>query len=1418
MKGQSSIEAHRRLVNDLEGAADELRTQHAVLRSCAVHIARVPSVLALPVCALLIVLAVVLRLATARVDLLDLLDVLCVTVIAALFMANCALGALHRHRQAARTAERLAIHLRPFVAALATVEAEVAGGVYRAVQDGCIPHGVVGVPVLRDGVWRQLPPSLLVRGDVVALLSPGDVRELFGSEWANGKALAEVLPWGDGDGGGGDADAAAPVRGADAGVGAPSAFGASAGAAGDAAHLRALGATKHVLLRTPACVRLQHQVHAPRRTSVVARAARLWRSRWVIGSAVLGFALCLAAGAARCAVAGASAVSADAALWDIDPWREVLLRPAAVVLALLSPALPLLLGAWRACALARLLRAMRRAEGTANLDMPRGCGGCCVGDCLSAAPALGASALLPAPSFVDALGSITFMCCADSGVLCAPVPIVEEVCVVEGDRAEELVILDLHSAVFAQLLRDGVAAGTGRNRSGANAVEFEDPHWREHIASLKPVGLASLLHAQPRTRGAAAPALAACMSELAHAIGFVASDSKSFSAKRSVALREANCTIFEDVRFKKQLRRKLRRDQRRKRGGSVAVIDVPGDAAILDAALADAADAEEGGGGGDLSPLALFAGGDAEFVLQRCWHVWTGSQPLPLAEKVAKELLSYCAQLRREDHSAIAFAYAPLTGGAESFDFESISGLTLLGLIAYRGVPRNGVQTLISESMRSGIRFAYFSPRRYRECRPLAAKMGLNTGWNCAISLNKRDEAQRAGGGGDEVNAEGKEAPAASRVERPASVAALDEVIYGWVYPDAGRGAGAADGEENVSDVANGDAASPSSSAASPSSSATSPSSSAQHALVIAFASTSDEATEVDGEARASFEALAMEFKDSVHFVAITTDSDCAFALAFEAEQTPSYYFYTLEQQQQDDGAASGGAVDGAAAAARVKRVCLTSFVGHNASRLRSNSDALRTMCAGPAPALADEDDGAAGAVPWMEHSRLPECVEEIRDHITNVDNVPLLVSLFTNVSPQPTREMVAIMQENDEVVCVVASARSATEQMGSRRFAVNSESAGRRAVVDIGHCLAIDQADVAIARAGAANIAESARDAAGGAPARLAAAAGTLSARLNTLTCAVEIQHSSHPRLLVDLAREARQISLNVQQALALAVVSQMAVGLLLVLCALLALPPPLTISDVLWLLCVQVPILATSHIVVPPRAGLAELMPVKRSGSDARTTIESLLWGALRIVPIVIALLVLWVFALTQAVLPSTDSDASASAAGLSLSRATADLMGVWGASTAANRGARDALRSSATLAAPRSYMLCAFVLIAIALSVGGLGGQRRTQSALRSLPHRSAAWVRAVALVVALQLAHWFARAVLHSLAAGVALRTTLVGEAPHAWWGYGVVALAALPTAIVGSEELHKLRERKSERLAQMQRRQTFDCRLGLWSPV
>lgn len=57
--------------------------------------------------------------------------------------------------------------------------------------------------------------------------------------------------------------------------------------------------------------------------------------------------------------------------------------------------------------------------------------------------------------------------------------------------------------------------------------------------------------------------------------------------------------------------------------------------------------------------------------------------------------------------------------------------------------------------------------------------------------------------------------------------------------------------------------------------------------------------------------------------------------------------------------------------------------------------------------------------------AKLPRGIENIRPHLEQVDNVPLQVSLFTDCSPEATRQMLDIMQSYGEIVVAFGSSAS---------------------------------------------------------------------------------------------------------------------------------------------------------------------------------------------------------------------------------------------------------------------------------------------------------------------------------------------------------------------------------------------------------
>uniref|UniRef100_A0A8C1PEG7 Transmembrane protein 94 n=1 Tax=Cyprinus carpio TaxID=7962 RepID=A0A8C1PEG7_CYPCA len=75
-------------------------------------------------------------------------------------------------------------------------------------------------------------------------------------------------------------------------------------------------------------------------------------------------------------------------------------------------------------------------------------------------------------------------------------------------------------------------------------------------------------------------------------------------------------------------------------------------------------------------------------------------------------------------------------------------------------------------------------------------------------------------------------------------------------------------------------------------------------------------------------------------------------------------------------------------------------------------------------PVMTSSHDGAC-LIEDLNRAKLPKGIENVRPHLENTDNVPLLVPLFTDCTSQTECEMVCIMQDYGEVVCCLGSSQN---------------------------------------------------------------------------------------------------------------------------------------------------------------------------------------------------------------------------------------------------------------------------------------------------------------------------------------------------------------------------------------------------------
>lgn len=68
-------------------------------------------------------------------------------------------------------------------------------------------------------------------------------------------------------------------------------------------------------------------------------------------------------------------------------------------------------------------------------------------------------------------------------------------------------------------------------------------------------------------------------------------------------------------------------------------------------------------------------------------------------------------------------------------EWTFVKNQVFLGVLGSLVVPRKETQRLLRVLNVAGVRFVYFSPRNMRRQKELAAQMGIDVAWNCAISL-----------------------------------------------------------------------------------------------------------------------------------------------------------------------------------------------------------------------------------------------------------------------------------------------------------------------------------------------------------------------------------------------------------------------------------------------------------------------------------------------------------------------------------------------------------------------------------------------------------------------------------------------------------------------------------------------------------
>uniref|UniRef100_A0A8C9MB65 Transmembrane protein 94 n=1 Tax=Panthera tigris altaica TaxID=74533 RepID=A0A8C9MB65_PANTA len=214
--------------------------------------------------------------------------------------------------------------------------------------------------------------------------------------------------------------------------------------------------------------------------------------------------------------------------------------------------------------------------------------------------------------------------------------------------------------------------------------------------------------------------------------------------------------------------------------------------------------------------------------------------------------------------------------------------------------------------------------------------------------------------------------------------------------------------------------------------------------------------------------------------------------------------------------------------------------------------------------------------------AKLPRGIHQVRPHLQNIDNVPLLVPLFTDCTPETMCEMIKIMQEYGEVTCC----------LGSSANLRNS-------------CLFL-QSDISIAldplypsrcsweTFGYATSTSMAQASDGLSPLQL-------SGQLNSLPCSLTFRQEETISI-IRLIEQARHATYGIRKCFLFLLQCQLTLVVIQFLSCLVQLPPLLSTTDILWLSCFCYPLLSISLLGKPPHSSVMSMATGKNLQSIPR------------------------------------------------------------------------------------------------------------------------------------------------------------------------------------------------------------------------
>ena len=209
--------------------------------------------------------------------------------------------------------------------------------------------------------------------------------------------------------------------------------------------------------------------------------------------------------------------------------------------------------------------------------------------------------------------------------------------------------------------------------------------------------------------------------------------------------------------------------------------------------------------------------------------------------------------------------------------------------------------------------------------------------------------------------------------------------------------------------------------------------------------------------------------------------------------------------------------------------------------------------------------------------AKLPKGIHNVRPHLKNVDNVPLLVPLFTDCMIDAIREMIEIMQENGEVVMCLGNA------WNQANLSIFVQADISLSVIPECASLSCCRDEERDDRTLSTSISDS--NYFGNPPQLNDPNCPTwptpleMASYLNSAMCQLCVHRHSNISIL-ELVTESRHIVSSIRHGLLFGLGSSVSITILMLASTIFFLPPPLSGGHIFWFLLFSIPILVLSFL----------------------------------------------------------------------------------------------------------------------------------------------------------------------------------------------------------------------------------------------